>query len=42
MNEWWKVSPACLSCNDYENCDEPCAMAMNYLQGDMNNGDEDY
>ena len=33
MSDWWKISPVCQGCNEYETCNEPCAMAMNYLQG---------
>ena len=40
--DWWKCSPTCQSCGDYENCDEPCAMAINFLQGNTDNaGGED-
>lgn len=34
MSEWWKISPACQSCDEYEDCDVPCAMAMSFLQND--------
>lgn len=44
ISDWWKISPACQACNDYENCDEPCAMAMNFLQGsnDNDNGYDEF
>lgn len=38
MSDWWKISPVCQNCDEYEDCDEPCAMAMSFLQGGINNG----
>lgn len=31
MSDWWKISPACQGCNEYETCDEPCAFAMSFF-----------
>lgn len=44
MSDWWKISPACQACNDYENCDEPCAMTMSFLQSgnDNDNGYDEF
>nr|DAU13416.1 MAG TPA: NifQ [Caudoviricetes sp.] len=37
MSDWWKISPVCQNCDEYEDCDEPCAMAMSFLQGGNGN-----
>ena len=32
---WWKICPICQSCCDVEDCDEPCAMAMDFFNGNF-------
>lgn len=35
-NEWWKICPICQGCEQTDECDEPCAMAMSFLSGGCN------
>ena len=30
-DDWWKFCPACQCCDELEDCDEPCTMAMSML-----------
>lgn len=34
-NEWWKFCPVCQCCEEINNCEKPCAMAMGFLNGSV-------
>ena len=33
MDNWWEICPICYGCEDLEDCEEPCPMAMMFLMG---------
>ena len=37
MKTWWEICPICQGCEDAEDCDEPCAMAMVFLSEQLKN-----
>ena len=35
-DEWWKFCAVCQCCDNLDDCDEPCPMAMGFLNGQFN------
>ena len=35
-DEWWEFCPVCQACDEIDECEEPCAMAMGFLNGGIN------
>lgn len=33
MDNWWEICPFCRNCDNLEDCEQPCAMAMSFLMG---------
>jgi len=33
MENWWEICPICQGCEELEDCEEPCVIAMMFLIG---------
>ncbi len=34
-DDWWKICPVCQTCDEVEDCEEPCAFAMSFFNGNL-------